>query len=51
MGVRMWVVKCARDLLAYSKEQGDGAKDYAHIVTYFEDWAGGDVKVRAKDGG
>lgn len=51
MGARMWVVKCARDLLAYSKEQGDGAKDYAHIVTYFEDWAGGDVKVRAKDGG
>lgn len=50
MGARMWVVKCARDLLAYSKEQGDGAKDYAHIVTYFEDWAGGDVKVRAKDG-
>jgi 3-hydroxyisobutyrate dehydrogenase len=51
MGARMWVVKCARDLLAYSKEQGDGAKDYAHIVTYFEDWAGGDVKVRAKDAG
>lgn len=50
MGARMWVVKCARDLLAYSREQGDGAKDYAHIVTYFEDWAGGDVKVRAKDG-
>ena len=50
MGARMWVVKCARDLLAYSKEQGDRAKDYAHIVTYFEDWAGGDVKVRAKDG-
>lgn len=51
MGARMWVVKCARDLLAYSKEQGDGAKDYAHIVTYFEDWAGGDAKVRAKDAG
>ena len=50
MGARMWVVKFARDLLAYSKERGDGALDYAHIVTYFEDWAGGDVKVRAKDG-
>ncbi len=51
MGARMWVVKCARDLLAYSKEQGDGARDYAHIITYFEDWAGGDAKVRAKDAG
>jgi len=51
MGARMWVVKCARDLLAYSKEQGDGARDYAHIITYFEDWAGGDAKVRTKDGG
>jgi len=50
MGARMWVVKCARDLLAYSKEQGDGARDYAHIVTYFEDWAGSDTKVRTKDG-
>lgn len=49
MGARMWVVKCARDLLAYSKEQGDGARDYAHIITYFEDWAGGDAKVRARD--
>lgn len=49
MGARMWVVKCARDLLAYSKEQGDGALDYAHIITYFEEWAGGDAKVRAKD--
>ena len=48
MGARMWVVKCARDLLAYSKEQGDGALDYAHIITYFEDWAGGKAKVRAK---
>jgi 3-hydroxyisobutyrate dehydrogenase len=51
MGARMWVVKCARDLLAYSKEQGDGARDYAHIITYFEAWAGGDAKVRAKDAG
>ncbi len=51
MGARMWVVKCARDLLAYSKEQGDGARDYAHIITYFEDWTGGDAKVRAKDAG
>jgi 3-hydroxyisobutyrate dehydrogenase len=51
IGARMWVVKCARDLLAYSKERGDGAKDYAHIVTYFEEWAGGDVKVRARHGG
>jgi 3-hydroxyisobutyrate dehydrogenase len=51
MGARMWVVKCARDLLAYSKEQGDGARDYAHIITYFEAWAGGDAKVRAKDTG
>jgi 3-hydroxyisobutyrate dehydrogenase len=51
MGARMWVVKCARDLLAYSKEQGDGARDYAHIITYFEAWAGGDAKVRTKDSG
>jgi 3-hydroxyisobutyrate dehydrogenase-like beta-hydroxyacid dehydrogenase len=49
MGARMWVVKCARDVLTYSKEQGDGALDYAHIIKYFEEWAGGDVKVRAKD--
>jgi len=51
MGARMWVVKCARDLLAYSKEQGDGPRDYAHIITYFEAWAGGDARVRAKDAG
>jgi 3-hydroxyisobutyrate dehydrogenase len=51
MGARMWVVKCARDLLAYAKERGDGALDYAHIITYFEEWAGGDAKVRAKDAG
>lgn len=44
-------MKCARDLLVYSKEQGDGALDYARIITYFEDWAGGDAKVRAKDAG
>jgi len=48
MGARMWLVKCARDVLAYSKEQGDGALDYAHIIKYFEAWVGGDVKVRAK---
>ncbi len=48
MGARMWVVKCARDLLALSKERGDGGLDYAHIITYFEEWAGGDAKVRAK---
>lgn len=48
MGARLWVVKCARDLLAYSRERGDGAKDYAHIVTYFEEWAGGEAKVRSK---
>jgi 3-hydroxyisobutyrate dehydrogenase len=47
MGARMWVVKCARDVLAYSKERGDGALDYAHIIKYFEAWVGGDVKVRA----
>lgn len=51
MGARMWVVKCARDLLAYAREQGDGGRDYAHIITYFEAWAGGDVQVRAKDAG
>ena len=51
MGARMWVVKCARDVLTYSKEQGDGALDYAHIIKYFEEWAGGDAKVRAKDAG
>jgi 3-hydroxyisobutyrate dehydrogenase len=51
MGARMWVVKCARDLLAYSKERGDGPLDYAHIITYFEEWAGGDAKVRAKTDG
>jgi len=50
LGARMWVVKGARDLLAYSKEQGDGALDYAHIIKYFEAWAG-DVKVRAKCSG
>jgi 3-hydroxyisobutyrate dehydrogenase len=51
MGARMWVVKCARDLLAYSQEQGDGARDYAHIITYFEEWAGGDARVRAREAG
>lgn len=51
VGARMWVVKCARDLLAYAKEQGDGARDYAHIITYFEEWAGGNAKVRAKNAG
>jgi len=47
MGARMWVVKSARDLLAYSLEQGDGKLDYAHVIKYFEQWAG-DVEVRAQ---
>lgn len=40
LGVPMTVSPAARQFLAFAISQGDGPKDYAHIIRHIEGWAG-----------
>jgi 3-hydroxyisobutyrate dehydrogenase len=40
LGVPMTVSPAARQFLAFAISQGDGPKDYAHVIKHIEAWAG-----------
>ena len=40
LGVPMTVSPAARQFLAFAISQGDGPKDYAHIIRHIEQWSG-----------
>jgi len=40
LGVPMTVSPAARQFLAFAISQGDGPRDYAHIIRHIEGWAG-----------
>lgn len=40
LGVPMTVSPAARQFLSFAISQGDGPKDYAHIIKHIEGWAG-----------
>lgn len=40
LGIPMWMGSTARQYLAFAVAQGDGPKDYAHVIEHLENWAG-----------
>lgn len=47
LGVPMWIVQAVRQVWAYAISQGGSEKDSTMLITYFEPWAGVEVRGRA----
>jgi len=47
LGVPMWIVQAVRQVWAYAISQGGSDKDSTMLITYFEPWAGVEVRGRA----
>jgi 3-hydroxyisobutyrate dehydrogenase len=39
MGAPLWLSPAAKQILAFAISQGDGPRDYAHVIEHFERWS------------